>query len=64
MTKVEFLSMSKPLRILYKIGSFFKSIPLGIWGFFKKIPFVILKLLRKMTVPFITLKDALIFGDW
>ena len=64
MTTIEYLSMSKPRQILYNIGAFFKSIPLGIAKFFKAIPSVCIKLLQKLSTPFLVLKEAMTDGDW
>ena len=64
MTTIEYLSMSKPRQILYNIGAFFKSIPLGIASFFRKLPTVFMKLLEKISNPFLVLKEAMLEGDW
>ena len=65
MTTVEYLSLSKPQRILVRIGSFFKNIPIAIWNFLKKIPVWVWTLIKKIVItPFVDVKNALLFGDW
>lgn len=63
MTTIELLSMSKPKRTLFKIGDFFKRIPIAIYNFFRKIPNKCSGLVNKITNPFIAIWDALINGD-
>lgn len=64
MTTIEYLSLSTPKRILYKIGNFFKNIPLAIYRWIKKIPFFFIKLFNKIKMPFIQLYNAFIYGDY
>ncbi len=64
MTTVEYLSLSKPKRMLVKIGSFFKNIPVAIYKFFCKLPIFGKDLLKKAFIPFKDLYNALIYGDW
>lgn len=65
MTTVEYLSLSKPQRMLVKTGSFFKNIPIAIWHFLKKIPIWVWTFIKKFVIsPVIDIKNALIFGDW
>ena len=63
MTTIELLSMSKPKRTLFKIGDFFKRIPIAIYNFFRKIPNKCSGLVNRITNPFIAIWDALINGD-
>lgn len=63
MSTIEYLSLSKPKRALYKIGSFFANIPLGIGRFFKKLPRYLLKFIKKIGNPFVNLYKWLINGD-
>ena len=64
MTTIEYLSMSKFQRALYKIGNFFVSIPKAIWRWIKKVGYFFKNLGPKLKVPFLVLYDALVYGDY
>ena len=64
MTTIEYMSLSASKKILYKIGSFFMAIPLGIYHFFRKIPSKTRNLFKKISNPFVTLVNSFVNGDW
>lgn len=64
MTKIEYLSYSKPKRIALKFVNFFASIPAKLGKKFRKVPSFVRKVGKFFVSPFITLKDALVHGDW
>ena len=64
MTKIQYLSLSKPKRILVDIGNFFKGIGLGFVNFFKSIPEKLMKLGKTISIPFKTLGEAMKYGTW
>lgn len=64
MSTIEYLSLSKPRRILVSFARFFVNLFLGIGRFFKKIPKFILRLGRKIISPFFVLLDAAKNGNW
>lgn len=64
MTNLSYLGLSKPRRICYQIGDRFKSLPLKMKNFFKSLPAKLLALVKKVGKPFITLHEALVYGDW
>ncbi len=64
MTTIEYLSLSKPKRFLYKFVNFFKAIPLGIANFFKKLPFRLRNFLKKIVRPFTNAGNIFSRGDW
>lgn len=64
MTKIEYLSYSKPKRIALKFVNFFASIPAKLGKKFRKVPSFVRKVGKFFVSPFISLKDALVHGDW
>lgn len=64
MTKIQYLSLSKPRRILVDIGNFFKGIGVGFVNFFKGLPAKFAKLGKTIASPFVTLVDAFKNGTW
>ena len=65
MTKLQYLSLSKPERFLVNLGNGFKNFGKGILNWFKSIPNKLLKLWNhKLTAPFKTLYDAWRKGGW
>ena len=63
MSTIEYLSLSKPKRFLYKIGNFFISIPKGVFNFFRKLKFYLLKFFKKIFTPFTNLFHWFARGD-
>lgn len=63
-SSLEYLSMSKPRRIWYKVYSFILNIPLSIGRFIRNIPFAIWGLLKKIGAWFMGVIDALRYGNW
>lgn len=65
MTKIQYLSLSKPERFVVNFGNGFKNFFKGIGRWFKAIPNKLLKLWNhKLTTPFKTLVDAWKKGSW
>ena len=64
MTKIQYLSLSKPQRFAVKFIEFFKNLGKGFVNFFKTIPSRFAKIWNKITAPFITLIDAWKKGNW
>ncbi|MDY2727686.1 MAG: sugar ABC transporter permease [Candidatus Onthovivens sp.] len=64
MTTIEYLSLSKPQRILYKIANFFIMIPKGILSFFKKLPKKCRAIVKKLVNPFKNLYTYFARGDY
>lgn len=64
MTTIEYLSLSKPERALYKICNFFVNIGKGFVRFLKKIPKFFVKLGKLIASPFIFLYDTFFYGDY
>ena len=64
MTTIEYLSLNKGQKFLYKIGNFFMSIPRAIARFFRKVPRWFNALMKKLASPFVTLKDAMVYSDY
>lgn len=63
MSTIEYLSMSKPRRALYKVSHFFVSIGSGIVSFFRKFPRRLANLCKKIVSPLINLFNWFIEGD-
>ncbi len=63
MSNLEYYSLTRPEKFFYKIGSFFKSIPLGIWKFFKKTPSKLKEFFKKIFNPIINLFHWFVRGD-
>ncbi len=65
MTKLQYLSLSKPRRKLVDLGNFFKNFGKGFVNFFKGIPNWFRKLWNhKLSAPFRTLYNAWRKGSW
>lgn len=64
MTQIEYLSLSGFERFFYNIGHFFAKIPEKTQSFCSKIPSKLANLWNKISKPFSTLKDAMVYGDW
>src|SRR5574344_1233442 len=64
MADLEYLSLNKPMRFLYKIKMFFVNFFRNIGHFFKSIPGRCKRGFKKIGNPFINLVDAFNFGDW
>ena len=65
MTKIQYLSLSKPNRFLINLGNGFKNFFKGILNWFKAIPNKLLKLWNhKLSAPFKTLANAWKKGSW
>ena len=65
MTKLQYLSLSKPQRFLVNLGNGFKNFFKGILNWFKSIPNKLLKFWNhKLSVPFKTLGTAWRKGSW
>ena len=65
MTKLQYLSLTKPQRFLVDVGNFFKNFGKGIVNFFKGIPNKLLKIWNhKISAPFKTLGNAWVKGSW
>ena len=65
MTKLQYLSLSKPQRFLVNLGNGFKNFGKGILNFFKGIPNKLLKFWNHtLSVPFKTLFNAWKKGSW
>ncbi|MCQ2802478.1 MAG: sugar ABC transporter permease [Bacilli bacterium] len=64
MTTIQYLSLTKPQRALITIGNFFAGIGLGIARFFKNIPYLLFKLGKKLSGPFVVLYYAAKNGTW
>ena len=64
MTTIEYFSLSTPKRALYKVGHFFKEIPIAIYNFLKKIPLFCVKLFNKIKKPFVFLYETFVYGDY
>lgn len=64
MTTIEYLSLSTPKRALYKVGHFFKEIPIAIYNFLKRIPLFCVKLFNKIKKPFVFLYETFVYGDY
>lgn len=62
-SKLEYLSLNKGQRILYKIGRFFKNTPKAIGRFFSRIPSKTRKKGAEVVSVFRTISDAARFGD-
>ena len=65
MTKLQYLSLSKPERALVNLGNGFKNFGKNIANWFKSIPNKLLKFWNhKLSVPFKTLYEAWRKGTW
>jgi len=64
MSTIEYLSLSKPRRMLVSFGRFFVNLFLGIGRFFKRIPKFFAKMGRKIANPIYVLIDAAKNGNW
>lgn len=64
MTTIQYLSLTKPQRALITIGNFFAGIALGLVRFFKNIPYLLFKLGKKLSGPFVVLYYAAKNGTW
>ena len=65
MTKIQYLSLTKPERFLINLGNGFKNFFKGILNWFKAIPNKLLKLWNhKLSAPFKTLANAWKKGSW
>jgi arabinogalactan oligomer/maltooligosaccharide transport system permease protein len=61
---LEYLSLSKSGRYVYKLKNFFKNIPHYLWVFLKWIPTSIWNLFKKIGNAFKSLVDYFYYGDW
>lgn len=59
-----YLGLSKPRRLLYKSRNWFLAFPHKFVSFFKNIPAKTASFRKKVSEPFVTLYDALVYGDW
>jgi arabinogalactan oligomer/maltooligosaccharide transport system permease protein len=65
MTKLQYLSLTKPERVLVDLGNFFRNFGKGILNWFKSIPLKLLKFWNHtLSVPFKTLEKAMTKGNW
>lgn len=64
MTKIEYLSYSKPVRFWISFGDFFKNLGLAIASWFQHLPSKCLTLGKKIASPFNVLGDAIRRGGW
>ena len=65
MTKLQYLSLTKPERFLVNVGDFFRNFAKGFVNFFKGIPNKLLKFWNHtLTAPFKTLYRAWVKGSW
>lgn len=62
-SSLEYLSMNKPRRLLYKLRSFIANIPHTVADFFKKLPGAVKKLGQKFAGFFTSFGDALHYGN-
>lgn len=63
-SSLEYLSMPWIGRVWYKIYSFILNIPSSIGRFIRNIPFAIWGLLKKIGAWFMSIVDALHYGNW
>lgn len=64
MADLEYLCLSKPMRVLYKIKNFFKNLGKNIGGFFKALPSKLANFFKKISGVFIYLYEAFAYGGW
>ena len=65
MTKIQYLSLTKPERFLINVGNGFRNFFKGILNWFKAIPNKLLKFWNhKLSAPFKTLANAWKKGSW
>lgn len=64
MDNFAYLGMSRPRRMAYKTKEWFFGIPKRTKNFFKNLPAKTASFRRKIAEPFVTLYDALVYGDW
>lgn len=64
MSDLEYLSLSKPMKLFYRIGRKFKNFGHSFCNFFKTLPSKTVKFFKKIKNPFVFLSDAFRFGGW
>lgn len=64
MADLEYLSLSKPRRVLYKTRHFFSEFGKNFSKFFKSIPGKFVNLGKKFKEIFENLSDAMLYGSW
>lgn len=63
-SQLEYLSLNKAQRILYKIGHFFAGIPKALGSFFRSIPARFRRVRNKTDGIFTSIYEAMRFGDY
>ncbi len=64
MSNISYLGLSKPRRALYITRDWFRNLPAKFKVLFKNLPATIWKYIKKILNPFLTLWEALVYGDW
>jgi arabinogalactan oligomer/maltooligosaccharide transport system permease protein len=63
MADLEYLSLNKPMKFLYRFTRFFKNFGRNFIGFFKKLPSKTLEFLKNISKGFLFLGEAFVYGD-